>query len=208
MLIYLIGRLFDLRPSPLNSLGVALLFALSEPSIITKISFQLSFGATLGLILFFRPFEEKLTALFPKRPLDLLQKMSLLDQVGYLLCSYLRKGIALQGSVLIFTLPLILFHFKTFPLISLLYNLIFPLLFALLMALFLLQLDFLTAPLASFLITIIEGVPRRLLFKVTAWQLLIFLGSLSLIYFARKLKVKNWINKGEKSLLWKRNGVR
>lgn len=178
VLLYLVGILFGYRTTPLNAFGVALLFALiSDPFVITNIGFQLSFGATLSIILFYRSCEENLTFLFPKRSYAVLTEMRTLDQCGYILCAYLRKGLALQGSVLAFTLPLILFHFETFPLISLFYNLFAPLLFAILLALFLLHVDVLATPIASFVITIVEGAPRKLLFKINGPQTLILLGS-------------------------------
>ncbi len=174
ILIYLIGLLFHFRPTPLNALGVALLAALIfDPLIVTHIGFQLSFGATLGILIFYRSFESKLQKLFPKRPYEYLLTMPRIDQVGYLFCTYLRSVLALQGAVLTFTLPLLLFHFQTFPLASLFYNLFFPLLFSILLALFLLHLDFLTAPYASFLISLIENAPKKLLFHITPIQALL-----------------------------------
>jgi competence protein ComEC len=195
VLLYLVGILFGYRTTPLNALGVALLFALlSNPFVITNVGFQLSFGATLGIILFYRLFEEKLTSLLPKRPYPVLTEMSTLDQCGYILCAYLRKGLALQGSVLTFTLPLILFHFETFPLISIFYNLFVPFLFAALLALFLLHTDIFAAPIASFLVTLVEGTPRKLLLKINTVQALI-LGSviLGFVYWRsfRKRKKKS-----------------
>ncbi|MEM8727245.1 MAG: ComEC/Rec2 family competence protein [Chlamydiota bacterium] len=185
ILIYLIGLLFHYRPNPLNTLGVALLAALlSNPLILFRIGFQLSFGATLGILLFYFPIETFLQRLLPKRSYDLLLKLPRIDQWGYLLCSYLRSVSALQGAVLTFTLPLLLLHFQTFPLISLFYNLFFPFLFSILLGLFLLHLDFLTEPFASFLITLIENAPKKLLFSITPLQtfliLLPFLLSLGL----------------------------
>ncbi|MCB1106922.1 MAG: ComEC/Rec2 family competence protein [Chlamydiia bacterium] len=188
VLLYLVGILFGYRTNPLNALGVALLFALiSDPFVITNIGFQLSFGATLGIILFYSLFEEKLTSFLPKRPYKILLEMKAKDQLGYLLCAYIRKGLALQGSVLVFTFPLILYHFETFPLISLFYNLFVPFFFALLLALFLLQLDFLASPLASFLITMVEGAPRPLLFKVNASQSLLLIGGIFLLFIYRRV---------------------
>lgn len=195
ILIYLIGLLFHYRPSPLNALGVALLFALlSDPLILLHIGFQLSFGATLGILLFYRPFENHLQKLLPKRPYSQLLTMPRIDQWGYLLCTYLRSALALQGAVLTFTLPLLLFHFQTFPLASLFYNLFFPLLFSILLILFFLHLDFLTAPFASFLMTLVENAPKKLLFTITPLQAL-FASLPFLIFLAIKKgpKIKLWI---------------
>ncbi len=197
ILIYLIGLLFHYRPTPLNALGVALLAALLfNPLILFHIGFQLSFGATLGILLFYRPIESFLQKLFPKRPYALLLKFSRIDQCGYLLCTYLRSVLALQGAVLTFTLPLLLFHFQTFPLASLFYNLFFPLLFSILLALFLLHLDFLTAPFAFFLITLIENAPKKLLFSITPFQaLLLILPFILVLGIKKRSKIKLWIFK-------------
>lgn len=195
ILIYLVGMLFHLRPHPVNTLGVALFCALAfDPLILTNVGFQLTFSATLGILLFYNPLEKKLTALLPKRPYDALLKMSRLDQCGYLLCTYLRKALALQGSVLTFTLPLILFHFETYPLLSLIYNLFYPLFFSILLALFLLHLDFLTAPFASFLITLIEGAPKRLLFQLgvteaVAGGVVLIVAVLIRLFALRRIKI-------------------
>ncbi|QVL57386.1 MAG: ComEC/Rec2 family competence protein [Simkaniaceae bacterium] len=195
VLIYLIGLLFRYRPTPLNALGVALLVALLfDPLIILHIGFQLSFGATLGILLFYRPIEISLHKLFPKRPYLQLLSMSRLDQCGYLFCTYLRSVLALQGAVLTFTLPLLLFHFQTFPLASLFYNLFFPLLFSILLALFLLHLDFLTAPFATFLITLVENAPKKLLFSISPVQtLLLALPFILCLGIKKGSKIKFWI---------------
>jgi competence protein ComEC len=202
VILYLIALVFRLRPSPLNALGVALLAALLfDPLVITHIGFQLSFGATLGILLFYRLFNQKLEAFFPKRPYPLLKQMPFPSQCAYLLCNYLRSALALQGSVLIFTLPLLLFHFHTFPLASLFYNLFIPLLFSILLALFLLHLDFFTAPFAHFLITLIENAPKKLLFSLTPLStLLLILPFLTYIFMKKRSKVFPWIFKKKKSL--------
>jgi len=174
-LLYLIGMAFNLKAHPLNTLGVALGAALLiDPLIAMHIGFQLSFSATLGILLFYFPFEKQLERLLPKRPYKELRQMTFLSQCGYLLCYYLRKVLALQGAALIFTLPLLLFHFGSYPLVSIIYNLFYPLLFSCLLALFLLHLDFLTAPFASFMLMLVEGAPKKLLFKLTPLSILLF----------------------------------
>ncbi|MDJ0652430.1 MAG: ComEC/Rec2 family competence protein [Simkaniaceae bacterium] len=195
ILIYLVGLLFHYRPTPLNSFGVALLAALLfNPLILFHSGFQLSFGATLGILLFYHPIESLLQKLFPKRPYATLLKLSRIDQCGYLLCTYLRSALTLQGAVLTFTLPLLLFHFQKFPLASLFYNLFFPLFFSILLALFLLPLDFLTAPFASFLTALIENAPKKLLFSTTPFQTFLLLFPFILFLGIKKRsKIKLWI---------------
>lgn len=189
--LFLIALLCHFRPSALNALGVALLAALLfDPLVITQIGFQLSFGATLGILFFYRTFSKKLHILCPKRPYKQLKTMPLFSQGAYLLCAYLRSALALQGAVLIFTLPLLLFHFHSFPLASLYYNLFIPASFSLLLALFLLHLDFLAAPFASFLITLIENAPKKCLFSLTPIGALVLALSLALAWYLTKRKKK------------------
>ncbi|MBF5059897.1 ComEC/Rec2 family competence protein [Candidatus Neptunochlamydia vexilliferae] len=205
VLIYLVGILLGYRPTPLNTLGVALLFALiGDPLIVANVGFQLSFGATLGIILFYLPFEQRLRKLFPKRPYKELLKMKVLDQCGYLVCTYLRKVIALQGAVLTLTLPLALIHFGSYPLMAPIYNLFCPFLFTALLASFLLHLDFLTAPFASFLISLIAEAPKRYLFEMrgSGWALaclVLALAIMSTIKSATNLSFDIHFRKGNQS---------
>ena len=68
VIIFLLGKVFYLRPTALNTLGIALLLALVlDPLVITEVGFQLSFGATLGILLFYQPIEKGLE-LAEKKP--------------------------------------------------------------------------------------------------------------------------------------------
>lgn len=174
VLVFLGGMLLNRKSAPLNALGVGLLAALlSDPRVIFQLGFQLSFGATLGILLFYAPFEAKLQRLFPKRSFKDIQALPLLDQWGHLCSTYLRKVCSLSGAVLTFTLPLLLVHFHQFPLISLLYNLFFPLLFSLLIALLLFSLIFpfcfpLLNAYAAFLLRLVAYAPKRYFFVLRA----------------------------------------
>lgn len=198
VLIFLFGKLFHLRPTALNALGVALLSALIlDPLVITKMGFQLSFGATLGILLFYIPFEKRLEVILPKRPFKVLKEMPLCDQGGYLLCAYIRKVCALNGAVLTFTLPLLLFHFHHFPLLSLVYNLFFPLLFSLMMGgliigLFIPGVSIINEHYAHFLLDLIANAPKRLMFQLGIQEALTLsiLGILSFVFMTRKKELK------------------
>ena len=171
--LYLIGTLFEARPSALNMLGGAFLCALIiNPLSLFQIGFQLSYAATLGILLFFSYFEDKLRLFLPKRTFEETLCLKTLDKWGYLVAAYLRKTLALSGAVLTFLLPLILFHFHHFPLISLAYNLFFPLLFSLLIPLFLIALiapplHTIVALYANFLLDLVEYAPKKLMFYVS-----------------------------------------
>ncbi len=166
-LVFLCGHLFHLRPTGLNALGCGLAAALIlSPTIILDIGFQLSFSATLGILLFFRPCEKALELWLPKQPFSTLINWKRRTQFGYLFSSFLRSTLALNLSVLTFILPFLLFHFHRFPLISLLYNLFFPILFSGLMLLLLCS--FLCPPLhavtngyALFLLDFVTYAPTK-----------------------------------------------
>ncbi len=165
VLIYLIGVLFYYRPTALSALGCAAISAIIfNPLVLTQVGFQLSFGATLGILLYYRPIERGLRRLLPSRRLKELTELSLLEKHMVFITTYIRKVSALSAAVLLYTLPLLLYHFHTFPLLSILYNSFFPLAFSLLI---LTLLTPLTAPLASALISLIECAPMRYNFSLT-----------------------------------------
>lgn len=172
VLVFLGGMLLERKSAPLNALGVGLLAALiSDPLIVLDIGFQLSFASTLGILLFYSPFESKLQQIFPKRPFKLIKTFSLFDQIGVAFSNYLRKVLALNGSVMVFTLPLLLTHFHNFPLIGLFYNLFFPLLFSFTIALLLIAIPFpFICPFLEgytiFLLKLVSNAPKRLFFTL------------------------------------------
>ena len=192
VILYLIGLVFAFRPHPLNALGVALLAALLfDPLIVTNIGFQLSFGATLGILLFYHRFDVALEFFLPRRPLPLLLQMTWGRQTATILCFYLRKVLALQGAVLTFTLPLILFHFGKYPLLALPFNLFYPLLFTLLVALALLPLDFLTSLYANFLLDLVIYAPKKLTLFLTPLPFAAIVGGL-VIFLAHNKLLWQW----------------
>lgn len=126
---YLIGRASKLPLSPFNALGLALLFELLlDPLAITQAGFQLSFFATLSLLLLYSPSEKLLRGVFRPRSFKQLLKASSLEQHLYPLRNFLHKSLALNLSVFLLTAPLLLAWFHKIPLISLFYNLFIPLL--------------------------------------------------------------------------------
>lgn len=146
-LFFILGKWMNRPSTGLNLLGASLLIeVLLNPLVAASIGFQLSFLSCIGILLF-RPLILKLFSI--PRPLTLL------DQHGYLALAFLKEAVAITLSVNIVLLPLILYHFHTFPLLSLLYNLFFPFLVS--VALFLLLLSlllyFLFPPLSLFFLT-------------------------------------------------------
>lgn len=125
-LFYLIGKLTARHASGLNLLGAALLIELLlDPIVSSQIGFQLSFLSCTGILLFAPLFKPWVALLLPKHD---SQKLTRFAQHGYLATSFLRQGLSLALGVNAAIFPLLLFHFHSFPLLSLFYNLFFPLL--------------------------------------------------------------------------------
>lgn len=126
-LLYIAGKLIRRQPSGLNLLGCSILLeTICNPLVGSQIGFQLSFTSCAGLLLFIPSFERILYQLLPKRSSTELSQMSPLSPFGYLLSSFLRKNIALALAINISLLPLLLYHFHSFPFLSLIYNLFSP----------------------------------------------------------------------------------
>lgn len=123
----LLAALFKQRHFPINALGVALaLELLINPLSAANIGFQLSFLSTAALLIIYPVMEKPFCCLFPKRSLQDLKQLSHISIYAHMGASFLRKALALGLAVNIAILPVILFHFHTFPLISLIYNVFFP----------------------------------------------------------------------------------
>lgn len=133
--VLLIGKLLQREANGLNSLGIGL-FALIiyEPLFAPHIGFQLSFLATGAILLFYPLIDQYLIQIFPKRSASSVLHLTLLNQCGHLLFVFFRKSWALLFAVHLVTLPLILYLFHTFPLLSIFYNLFFPFLTAIAMS--------------------------------------------------------------------------
>jgi competence protein ComEC len=141
ILVALSGYLISKRGSALNSLGVAMLIVLAyDPHLCCHIGFQLSFLATAAILMLFNGIDQGLKYVFFQRPLSEVITMNRLNQHGYLILSCCRQGIALSLAVNLTTLPLLLYYFHKFSLMSLVYNLFFPFLVSLSMVMLILGL--------------------------------------------------------------------
>ncbi len=156
-LLYLVGKLISRHSTGLNLLGVALLIeVLLDPLVSSQLGFQLSFLSCIGILLFAPLFE---------RPTPDLKNLTFTSQHLHLLFLFLRKGLKLNLAVNLAILPLLLYHFHQFPLLSLLYNLFFPLLVsAVLFGLMLtLLIHLLLPPLATPLFSLVDFSTAQLL---------------------------------------------
>jgi len=127
VLVFLTGMLMEKEVVSLNSLGIAILVILIvDPLLFRSIGFQFSTLATAAILIYYEAFENALQALFQKRPLTQVIQMDRTNQHGYCILALFRQSIALTLAVSSVALPLMLFFFHKFPLMSLLYNLFFP----------------------------------------------------------------------------------
>ncbi|MBI3211354.1 MAG: ComEC/Rec2 family competence protein [Simkania negevensis] len=216
ILLYLIATLMNYQTSPLTFLGLALLAALTtQPLVFLQVGFQLSFLATLGIFLFFRPFDQLLSSLLPSYSFKKAIKMTHANQWGVLFSYFLRKSLALNGAVILLTLPLLLFHFHKFPLLSLLYNLFFPFFFGILLFLLLLSLLLsaglpplgavlhpITQSYSLFLLTLVSNAPKKIAFflRVPPFSLHVVLIILIITILGGILLRKNTPNLTNRSL--------
>jgi competence protein ComEC len=112
-LLYLAAPLFSRRADPLNSLGTAvLILCLPNPYAAADVGLLLSFSATLGLILFARPIQNRLNAR--------------LDRVGPLhpLAHGVNGILATSAAAIVSTLPVMILSFGSVSLIAPLSNLL------------------------------------------------------------------------------------
>jgi len=111
--ISLLARQLGRRNMGLNALMVvALIMALINPLVLWDVGFQLSFFATLGLILYAEPFSN-FTA-------NLISKLSKHDTSTF--TNIINENVVLTFAAQLTTIPIMAYHFKRISLISLIAN--------------------------------------------------------------------------------------
>lgn len=125
--IFLIGSLLNRKSSGLNALGIALLFSLIlDPFCITSLGFQLSYLATFAILAFYPSINELLGHIFLIRSYKTALQLSFFEKHIFIIGSYLRRSSALTLSVSLAIFPLMMLRFGSFPIASILYNLLVP----------------------------------------------------------------------------------
>lgn len=111
----LLAREIGRRQAGINSLAfVAAVMALFSPHVIWDVGFQLSFFATLGLVMYAQPFSAAFNRLAAPRLSE-----ETLDRIAKPVSEYVLFTVAATVT----TLPIIIYHFQRFSLISLPANL-------------------------------------------------------------------------------------
>lgn len=126
--LFLVAELFNFQQRPLNLIGAALIVEiLYDPLVVEQVGFQLTFLCTVGLLLFFQRLELFFRHLFPKRSLETMHALPFFDRQIAKIAGFLRQALAANVAAHLLALPVCLYHFHSFPFLSLLYNLFFPL---------------------------------------------------------------------------------
>jgi competence protein ComEC len=119
--------IFEKPATALNSLGVAIILVLlMNPDFAWGIGFQFSFLVTGSILLLYGPIDLFLQNILPKRKYSEVIEMNDANQHGFIALSLFRQGLALTIAVNAAAMPLTLYYFERFPVMSLLYNFFFP----------------------------------------------------------------------------------
>lgn len=170
VLVFFGGYLFEKNGSSLNSLGIALIVVcITNPLNTIHLGFLFSFLSTASILLFYRGTNHFLQKIFIKRPLKEVVQMDWINQHGYLLLCFYRQAIALTLAVHITAIPMMLYFFHKFPLLSLFYNLFFPFLVTFSMLLLVIGLIVgIIFPFLGQMLHSINSVYTELILKLTA----------------------------------------
>jgi competence protein ComEC len=123
----LLGQLLNRKYIALNAIGISLLIILMlDPLGFKNIGFQLSFLCTFAILLLHPIIESFSSKILIKRTPNQIKELSVFSKISLNLVEYLRQNICLCISVNIFILPVLLFYFHRFALISIIYNLFIP----------------------------------------------------------------------------------
>lgn len=164
--LYIAAKLFNRQTSGLNLLGCAMALEVSlNPLVCGHLGFQLSFLSCGGILLLHPFFDKQLRSYLPKRGSTELYELNFFSKHAYFLSSFLRQAISLTLSVNCAILPLLLYHFHQFPLLSLFYNLFYPFFIGIALSLLLLSLSFLFifSPIANSLFSLTDWITNCLL---------------------------------------------
>ena len=151
------------RPaSGINALGAAaFLLLLYDPLLLATVGFPFSVLTTASILMLYPTADRFLKRFFRERTMETLATLPKTEKIGYYLMHHARQAFALTLAVNAIALPMTLYFFGVFPLLSILYNLFFPFLVSVAMALLLFAL--LLPPLAPLLFHINSGFTHSLL---------------------------------------------
>lgn len=165
--IYCLGLAIDRKASGLNSLGLGAAISLMiDPLALFSVGYQLSYLATFAILTIYPSIDQLAQKWIPNLNQRNLRKLSIPSSIIARIAICLRHlftlTIAATGSTLIISL----YHFESFPLTGIFYNLFFPLAITLsLLGIFLTPL-----PLIGPLILRLDAAYSRHLLEILYWN--------------------------------------
>ena len=144
-LLWLVAYSVEIPSHPINYLSIgAILAFLENPLCLTQMGFQFSYLATFGILSYYCLCDRWMSWIIPTRHASVLKSCKLPKRIFFAFLILIRKSIALDHAVNLITLPVIYYHFESFPYFSFYFNLLIPAL--LLPSLYLLLIGLLCAP--------------------------------------------------------------
>jgi competence protein ComEC len=108
----------------LNALGFALLCqTILNPLIVKEVGFQLSYVCCMAIFLIY-PWLEKIV--IKERSLEEKKRLTKVSYIGSILLTYLKKAFLFSFIINVTILPIILYYFHKFSLMTFIYNTLFP----------------------------------------------------------------------------------
>lgn len=125
--LWIVGQLLHRTPRALNLLGVALFIEiLLDPLSLSNLGLQFSFCSVGAILLLQPPIRACCMRFFPERTRREYAHLSVLSCVGALSVRTLLRALSLTCAIHLAMVPLLLYHFHSFPWLSLFYNLFIP----------------------------------------------------------------------------------
>ncbi len=158
-MVFFVGQLLEKESNGLNVLGIGLLVILAlDPLSAGQMGFQFSFATTAAILLFYNPSLAILNRYFPKRKLGNVLQMDIYTQHAYVILHFFKTAFALTMAVSIVAIPMTIFYFYKFPLMSIVFNLFYPFLASISMLLFMLGVLLAWVPPISYLVHAFNAV--------------------------------------------------
>jgi competence protein ComEC len=201
--IALLALIFNRKNFALNTLGISLLITLiSNPLNLFNIGFQLTFLSVFSILLIYPQINLLVSKVLIKRSLKDLSELDIFSKIGGFLSNLIRETFSLTLSVNLAIIPILLFYFHKFPMLSLIYNLFFSPLFCLSILLFILAIPFhfatnsffidnINTKYTKFLLDLISNPPENLEFFIRTKSISIsFIIVYLIIYFSLAIFIK------------------
>lgn len=154
----------------LNALGLSMLIILiTNPLSFKNIGFQLSYLCTFAILLIYPIIDAITSKFFKKRSLEEINELNLISKIFLKIFDFIREGIFLSISVNFFILPVILFYFHKFAILSFIYNLFIPFLVGISLMLIIIGFIFYFLPPLSFLINSMNTFFTKVILKMITY---------------------------------------